>query len=209
MPPSPRRITSRASNSSSAASSHNAIEPRGCVGEYDARHGRFTLEGAIGSIHGAPAPSPRTCSKFQRTASASSRGDIGGAFGSKGTTAPENIAGAVCRAQDRPAGQMDRRAQRGVLERRSLPRQRHRCRAGARQGRAFSGAARQDARQSRRLSHRRRRRCCRPSPISARSPASIARRRSMCRCSASSPTPLRPRPIAAPAGPRRAMSSKA
>ncbi|HEX3972252.1 MAG TPA: molybdopterin cofactor-binding domain-containing protein, partial [Stellaceae bacterium] len=32
---------------------HNAIEPRGIVAEYDQRFGRFTLNGCIGSIHGA------------------------------------------------------------------------------------------------------------------------------------------------------------
>jgi carbon-monoxide dehydrogenase large subunit len=69
---------------------HNAIEPRGIVAEYDQRFGRFTLNGCIGSIHGARRAYAEDIFKIPENRFRVVSGDIGGAFGSKGVTAPEN-----------------------------------------------------------------------------------------------------------------------
>ena len=69
---------------------HNAIEPRGIVAEYDQRFGRFTLNGCIGSIHGARRAFSEDIFKIPENRFRVVSGDIGGAFGSKGVTAPEN-----------------------------------------------------------------------------------------------------------------------
>ena len=69
---------------------HNAIEPRGIVAEFDPRHGRFTLNGCIGSIHGVRRAVAEDILKIPENRLRVVSGDIGGAFGSKGVTAPEN-----------------------------------------------------------------------------------------------------------------------
>ena len=69
---------------------HNAIEPRGCIGEYDQRHGRFTLNGCIGSIHSVRRAFAEDIFKIPENRFRVVSGDIGGAFGSKGNTSPEN-----------------------------------------------------------------------------------------------------------------------
>ena len=102
-----------------------------------------------------------------------------------------------------PADQMDGRAQRDLPLRRPGPRPRHPCRAGARQGRQVPGDAGRDARQYRRLSLDLR---AGGADLSLRD---AARRQlhdagDLCRGEgASSPTPRRSTPIAAPGGPRR------
>ncbi len=69
---------------------HNAIEPRGIVAEFDQRHGRFTLNGCIGSIHGVRRAFAEDIFKIPENRFRVVSGDIGGAFGSKGNTSPEN-----------------------------------------------------------------------------------------------------------------------
>jgi aerobic carbon-monoxide dehydrogenase large subunit len=69
---------------------HNAIEPRGCIGDYDQRHGKFTLYGCIGSIHGVRRAFAEDIFKIPENRFRVVSGDIGGAFGSKGNTSPEN-----------------------------------------------------------------------------------------------------------------------
>ncbi len=69
---------------------HNAIEPRGIVAEYDERFGRFTLNGSIGSVHGARRAFCEDIFKIPENRFRVVAGDVGGAFGSKGNTAPEN-----------------------------------------------------------------------------------------------------------------------
>jgi carbon-monoxide dehydrogenase large subunit len=69
---------------------HNAIEPRGIVAEYDQRFGRFTLNGCIGSIHGVRRAFAEDIFKIPENRFRVVSGDIGGAFGSKGVTAPES-----------------------------------------------------------------------------------------------------------------------
>jgi len=69
---------------------HNAIEPRGCIAEYDSRHGRFTLNGCIGSIHSVRRAFAEDIFKVPENRFRVVSGDIGGAFGSKGNTSPEN-----------------------------------------------------------------------------------------------------------------------
>ncbi|MGH7034925.1 MAG: xanthine dehydrogenase family protein molybdopterin-binding subunit, partial [Stellaceae bacterium] len=69
---------------------HNAIEPRGCIGDYDPRHRKFTLYGCIGSIHGVRRAFAEDIFKIPENRFRVVSGDIGGAFGSKGNTSPEN-----------------------------------------------------------------------------------------------------------------------
>jgi aerobic carbon-monoxide dehydrogenase large subunit len=69
----------------------NAIEPRGCIGEYDARHGRYTLHGPIGVPHSVRKAFAEDVLKIPENRLRVVAPDIGGAFGSKGTTAPENV----------------------------------------------------------------------------------------------------------------------
>jgi aerobic carbon-monoxide dehydrogenase large subunit len=70
---------------------HNAIEPRGCIGEYDPRYQRFTLYGCIGSIHSVRRAFAEDVFKLPENRFRVVAGDVGGAFGSKGNTAPENM----------------------------------------------------------------------------------------------------------------------
>ncbi len=106
---------------------HNAIEPRGCIGEYDASHGRFTLYGCIGSIHAVRRVLAEDVFKVPENCFRVVSGDIGGAFGSKGNTAPENLLALyAARKVGRPVKWI---AERGECSlRRSLPRQCERCR---------------------------------------------------------------------------------
>ncbi len=69
---------------------HNAIEPRGIVAEFDQRLGRFTLNGCIGSVHSVRRAFAEDIFKIPENRFRVVSGDIGGAFGSKGNTAPEN-----------------------------------------------------------------------------------------------------------------------
>jgi carbon-monoxide dehydrogenase large subunit len=70
---------------------HNAIEPRGCIGEYDQRHRRFTLYGCIGSVHSVRRAFAEDIFKIPESRFRVIAGDIGGAFGSKSVTAPESV----------------------------------------------------------------------------------------------------------------------
>jgi carbon-monoxide dehydrogenase large subunit len=70
---------------------HNAIEPRGCIGEYDLRSKRFTLYGCIGSVHSVRRAFAEDIFKVPENRFRVVAGDIGGAFGSKSVTAPESV----------------------------------------------------------------------------------------------------------------------
>ena len=135
---------------------------------------------------------------------------MGGGFGSqdlhlrRGVRRPLGVA-----RGRRPAGEVDRRAQRGVPHRRARPRPRHPRRAGARRRTATSwrcGSTRRPTSAP----------TCRPSLLRSRPtstprcwPASTRRRRSTPTCRPTTPTPRRSTPIAAPAGPRRRSCSRA
>jgi carbon-monoxide dehydrogenase large subunit len=69
----------------------NAIEPRGCIGHYDPRARRYTLYGSIGSGHAVRRTFAEEVFRVPENQFRVVAGDIGGAFGSKGNTAPENI----------------------------------------------------------------------------------------------------------------------
>ncbi len=89
------------------------MEPRGCVGEYDDRLDRYTLY----VRHAAPARHARRHGAPGRLQHAREpvrivAGDVGGSFGMKGGHFPEYPLALCAVAQDRPPGQMDRRAQR-------------------------------------------------------------------------------------------------
>jgi carbon-monoxide dehydrogenase large subunit len=81
----------------------HAIEPRGCIGEFDASTGRYTLHGCIGNTHVARAVLAGEVFGIAENRLRVVSGDIGGTFGSKGTTSNENILALwAARMIDRP-----------------------------------------------------------------------------------------------------------
>jgi len=144
---------------------HNAIEPRGIVAEYDQRFGRFTLNGCIGSIHGARRAFAEDIFKIPENRFRVVSGDIGGAFGSKGVTAPENtLALYAARNVFSPT----------IIAATTSPMPSSPSTRTEISSRCASRRSPISAPISARIPI-----CCRPSPTSVRSPASIARRRSM------------------------------
>ena len=136
-------------------------------------------------------------------------GDVGGGFGTKGWQYPEHRLVLLAAKKLRPAGQMDLRAQRGDPGRRARPRQYQRGRTGARRRGPVSRPAGAHVRRPRRLHLVRAQpvgdvRQCPRLDRRLRDPGGACRgpRRLW-------PTRTAPRPIAAPAGPRRPMSSSA
>ena len=135
----------------------NPMEPRGVIGLWDAERGRYTAYVSSQSIHatrdntaralGVPSGAVRFVAP-----------DVGGGFGAKNFIYPEHVLILWAAQARRPSGQMDRHPQRGVSRRPSGARPSGRGRAGARRRRPFSGAARRQHRQCRRLSGQRRRR---------------------------------------------------
>ena len=91
------------------------MEPRGCLGDYDAAEDRYTLYTGTQRAHRprrAVAPRAHECPESQLRIVA---GDVGGSFGMKGGALSRSTRWCCWAAkQDRPAGQMDRRAQRGL-----------------------------------------------------------------------------------------------
>ena len=69
----------------------NAMEPRGCIGEYDTRDNRYTLHGCVGTLHSVRRMLADEVFKVPENRFRVICGDIGGAFGSKGVTSTENI----------------------------------------------------------------------------------------------------------------------
>jgi aerobic carbon-monoxide dehydrogenase large subunit len=69
----------------------NAMEPRGCIGEYNIHEGRYTLHGCVGTLHSVRRMLATDVFKVPENRFRVICGDIGGAFGSKGVTSTENI----------------------------------------------------------------------------------------------------------------------
>ena len=69
----------------------HAIEPRGCIGNFDLPTGQYTLYGCIGSIHTVRAVFAGEVFKVSENRFRIVLGDIGGSFGSKVTMSNENI----------------------------------------------------------------------------------------------------------------------
>ena len=69
----------------------NAMEPRGCIGEYNIHEGRYTLHGCVGTLHSVRRMLATEVFKVPENRFRVICGDIGGAFGSKGVTSTENI----------------------------------------------------------------------------------------------------------------------
>ncbi len=187
---------------------HNAIEPRGCIGEYDASATATSRSMAASArFHSVRRAFAEDIFKIPENRFRVVSGDIGGAFGSKGNTAPENtLALYAARKVGRPVKWI---AERGE----ALSSDDH-CRDNVTDAElaldkdgTFLALRVKTLCQPRRLFERRHEPAADLRPISAHSQASTGRRRSMSACSGSSPTPPPPRPIAGRAGPRRAMSS--
>ena len=68
-----------------------AMEPRGCIGAYDSYEDRHTIYCAVGNIHAVRGLLAGDVFGVPENQFRVICGDIGGAFGSKGVTAPENI----------------------------------------------------------------------------------------------------------------------
>ncbi len=133
-----------------------AMEPRSAVAFYDKATDRYTFQagnqGAFGLKHqmaqllGVKPPQVRILT-----------GNVGGSFGMKGSPYPEVCRHVPCLEAARPAGEVDRRAQRQLPQRPARPRPRFRRRAGARQERHLPRRAAGRLRQPRRISLERRR----------------------------------------------------
>src|SRR5262249_28722639 len=65
------------------------MEPRGCVGEYDDRLGRYTLYLGTQRPHGTRADMARRVLNIPETQLRGVAGDVGGSFGMKGGHYPE------------------------------------------------------------------------------------------------------------------------
>ena len=189
----------------------NAMEPRGCLGEYDARTGRYTLYGRCSGAHvGAQALAE---DDLQGSGEPAPRGgaDIGGAFGSKGATAPGILRDAVGGAEGR-AGRSNgspSAARRLISDDHGRDNVTDAELALDQDGRFLALAVRTLC-QSRRLS---RRPTCQLSPTFINLGGAGGRLSHpgafMSASPASSPTRHRPRPIAAPAGRRRSSAREA
>ena len=69
----------------------NPIEPRGCIGEFDRRAARYVLYGCIASTHSVRKILAEDVFRIAETNIRVVGADIGGTFGSKGNTSPENL----------------------------------------------------------------------------------------------------------------------
>ena len=153
------------------------MEPRGCIGDYNAADDHYTIYTTLQRTHGYRAELARQILKVPESKVRVVAGDIGGSFGMKSAIYNEVALVLLASKLTRPAGQMDQHALRSLSQRRAGPRQCHRGRAGARRRRAFS--RRCGCTRSRPSAPIRRPAPTRSSPISAPSPASTARPRSM------------------------------
>ena len=109
----------------------NSMEPRGALAQYDSFQDRFVMRLTLQSPHGSRAALAGVfkmpAMKFQIVAD-----NVGGGFGMKGGLYPEYVLTAAAGAQDRPAGEVDRRALRSASVGRAGSRQCHRSGARAR-----------------------------------------------------------------------------
>ncbi len=185
----------------------NSMEPRGAIGEYDPGEDAYTLWSSTQGSHFCAICWPSSIFQIPENRIRVVTPDVGGGFGMKLFLYPEHVAGAVGGEKARPRGQMDARPLGRVHDRHAGPRQPHPARSRARRRAAVSRPrrSRSTANMGAYLSN------FAPEipTVRARSctAASMRCRRSMSRSRASSPTPCRSMPIAAPAGRRRPMPS--
>ncbi len=185
------------------------MEPRGAIGAYDPGEDRYTLYADVQYPHRVRNMLAANIFKVPESKVRVVAGDVGGGFGTKGWQYVEHrLMLWAARKLGRPV-KWTLRAQRGDPGRRARPRRRRRRPSWRSTPTArFLGAARcTRIANHRRLSRRPTATCCRPSPDRHAWSASMRSRRPMSRSPASSSTPTRPRPIAAPAGRRRSTSS--
>ena len=142
MPPLPRPTVSSVTRSSINRVTANSMEPRGCLAHYD--RGSRPLYDPLHHSVGARHPGGIGRSHIQIAAAPVPGGlrQYGRRLWHEGRLLSGICAVALGIRGHRTSGPLDRRAQRRVVERRAGARQRCRDRAGARQGRAVSGAAR-------------------------------------------------------------------
>ena len=69
----------------------NALEPRGCIGDYDRREGRYTLYTGLQNPHQLRQQLAETFFGLPETRFRVVAGDVGGSFGMRGATYPELV----------------------------------------------------------------------------------------------------------------------
>ena len=186
----------------------NAIEPRAAIGQYDQRPDE------LHALHHQPEPARRAAGdrgvrrRGARAQAARGRARRRRRLRLEDLHLRRGVRLPAGGQEGRPAGQVDRRAQRELPLRRARPRPRHPRRSSRSMPTATSPRSR--CTPSRTWAP-----ICRPSPPACRPtstprcwPASTRRRRSTARSMPSTPTPRRWTPIAAPAGPRRPTCSR-
>ena len=128
------------------------MEPRGCIGLYEPTEGRYTIYTTLQRTNVFQTELSQYVLKVPDNKIRVVCGDIGGSFGMKSAVYNEVALVLLGAKLDRPAGEMGGDAFGIFPVRRAGARQRHRGRAGARQGRHFPRLPRQDHRRHRRLS---------------------------------------------------------
>ena len=149
------------------------MEPRGAVGDYNATDGRYTIYTTLQRTHPFRAELAQVVLKVPESKLRVVAGDIGGSFGMKSPVYNEvALVLLASKLTGRPVKWTSTRSEAFLCDAQG-PRQRHRRRARARQGRQLPRPARED---DRRRSAPICSPACRPSSsMPARSPASTAR----------------------------------
>ena len=182
----------------------NAMEPRAAVAAYDGN--RFTFYVCSQGVTGMRANIAEALGVDAKAVHILT-GQVGGSFGMKGGVFPEYICMLHARAGARPAGEVDRRTLRQLFFRQPRPQSRRHRRTRARRRTALSSRCASQASPTWARFSRRWRRF--PGTVNIGEEraehVSHAADRSL-DANACSPTPRRPAPIAAPAGPRAIIS---
>ncbi len=129
------------------------MEPRGAVGEWDRRTGRYTLHTGIQAPHGLRTLARRSGAQGAAQPPARDHGRGRRKLRDEERCLSRGRPGAVGRETTGTAGQVDVRSARGLRHRRARTRQRLHGRARARRQRQVPGAARGDQPEHRRLPH--------------------------------------------------------
>ena len=185
----------------------NAMEPRAAIAIYDPAEEHFTLYTTSQNPHVARL----VLSAFYDIAPENKlrviAPDVGGGFGSKIFIYPEEMVCLWASKKTGAPGQMDRRPHRELPHRRAWPRPCDQGRDGLRRGQQDHGPEGEDLSPISAPTCRCSRRRCRPISTRRCCRASTTSRHLRRGDAASTPTPRRSMPIAAPGGPKPPSSS--
>ncbi len=134
------------------------LEPRGAVGDYDRRTGRYALYTGTQHPHGLRTLLSEQIFKVPQSHMHVVTAEVGGSFGMKSGVYPEVVLVLWAARRLGPAGEVDVRPPRGVRHRRARARQPLDGRAGAGRRREVPGVPRGDQPEHRRVSHAAKRR---------------------------------------------------